>query len=101
MNRRKFIRNTTASGIAVSSFPTILTGNSWRGANDRVQVAQIGIHGFGQHHIGQYQALENVEVAAICDVDANLFAGVIQRHFTDKGLKKPKTYQDLREAVRG
>jgi predicted dehydrogenase len=97
MNRRKFIRNTTATSIAVTSMPTILTGNSWRGANDRVRVAQIGIHGFGQHHIGQYNALPNAEVAAICDVDANLFAGVIKKHFAEKGLKNPKTYQDLRK----
>jgi len=97
MNRRKFIKNTAATGIAVSTMPTILTGSSWKGANDRVNVAQIGIHGFGQHHIGQYQSLENVEVAAICDVDTNLFPGVIKQLFTDKGLRKPKTYQDLRK----
>ena len=97
MNRRKFIKNTAAGGIAVSSMPTILTANSWKGANDRVNVAQIGIHGFGQGHINQYQSLENAEVAAICDVDTNLFPGVIKRLFTDKGLRKPKTYQDLRE----
>ena len=77
--------------------PTILTANSWKGANDRVNVAQIGIHGFGQGHINQYQSLENAEVAAICDVDNNLFPGVIKRLFTDKGLRIPKTYQDLRE----
>ncbi len=97
MNRRKFIQKTTTGSIAVSSMPTILTGNSWRGANDRVNVAQIGIHGFGQHHIDQYQALENTELAAICDVDTNLFAGVIKNHFTDKGLREPKTYLDLRD----
>jgi len=97
MDRRKFIRNTAGSGIALSAMPTILTGNSWRGANDRVNVAQIGIHGFGQHHIGQYQALENAEVVALCDVDANLFGGTIDKLFTQKGLRKPKTYQDLRE----
>jgi predicted dehydrogenase len=38
-----------------------------------------------------------VEVAALCDVDTNLFNEVIKHHFTDKGLKKPKTYTDLRK----
>jgi len=97
MKRRRFIKNTAVSGIAVSTMPTILTGNTWKGANDRVNVAQIGIHGFGQHHIDQYQSLENVEVAAICDIDTNLFPGTIKQLFTDKGLRKPKTYQDLRK----
>ncbi len=97
MQRRDFIKKTGGTTVALGTFPTILTGNSWKGANDRVNVAQIGIHGFGQHHIDQYQSLEHAEVAAICDVDANLFKGTIQRHFTDKGFRKPKTYQDLRK----
>lgn len=97
MDRRKFIRNTAGSSVAIGTMPTILTGNSWKGANDRVNVAQIGIHGFGQSHIREYQALENVEVAAICDVDANLFAGTIENRFTKNGLREPKTYQDLRK----
>jgi len=97
MNRRNYLKKTAAAGITLGGMPTILTNNRWRGANDRVLVAQIGIHGFGQHHIGQYQALENVEVAAVCDVDTNLFPGVIGQHFTGKGLREPRTYQDLRE----
>jgi len=30
-------------------------------------------------------------------VDANLFGPVVKKHFTDKGLKAPKTYTDLRK----
>jgi predicted dehydrogenase len=97
MNRRKFVKKSAGGALAVSSFPTILPGSSWKGANDRVNIAQIGIHGFGKYHIDQYNALDNVEVAALCDVDANLFSGVIERHFTFKGLKRPKTYKDLRK----
>jgi predicted dehydrogenase len=62
-----------------------------------LNVAQIGIHGFGRSHIKQYQSLDNVEVAAICDVDTNLFPGVIKQYFSEVGLKNPKTYQDLRK----
>jgi predicted dehydrogenase len=97
MDRRKFIRNASAGSVGISAFPTILTGTSWKGANDRVNVAQIGIHGFGQYHIPQYQDLENTEVVAICDVDTNLFSGVVKRLFTDKGLREPRVYQDLRK----
>jgi predicted dehydrogenase len=97
MKRRKFIRDTVAGSIAVGSAPTMLTGGNWKGANDRVNIAQIGIHGMGRSHITQYNSLENAEVAALCDVDTNLFPVVIKQHFTDRGLRKPKTYQDLRE----
>lgn len=97
MKRRKFIKTTAASGLAITTAPTILTGNRWKGANDRVNVAQIGIRGMGQSHIKDYQKLDNVEVVALCDVDGNLFAERIKNHFTDKGIRVPKTYMDMRK----
>ena len=95
MKRRKFIKSSIA-GTAAISVPLILNANI-KGANDRVRVAVIGIRGMGQSHIKSYSALNNVEVAAICDVDENLYPGVIKKHFTDKGLKEPKTYVDMRK----
>jgi predicted dehydrogenase len=97
MKRRKFIKTTSASSLAIVTVPTILTGNRWQGANDRVNVAQIGIRGMGQSHIRDYQKLDNVEVVALCDVDENLFAERVKNHFSDKGLKEPKTYIDMRK----
>jgi len=94
MKRRTFVKKSAAAS-AVFAAPQILTAAA-KGANDRVNVAQIGIHGFGQHHIGQYQALKNVRLAALCDVDTNLFPSRVKNLFTDKGLAEPKTYQDLR-----
>ncbi|MCG6185942.1 Gfo/Idh/MocA family protein [Maribellus maritimus] len=97
MERRKFIKTTAAGSLAVSTVPTILTGNRWKGANDRVNLAVIGVRGMGQNHIQEYQKLENVEVAALCDVDQNLFAERIKKHFTDKDLKTPQLYSDMRK----
>ena len=97
MKRRNCIKATAASGLAISAAPTILAGNRWRGANDRINVAVIGIRGMGQSHISEYQQLQNVEVTALCDVDTNLFASRIKTHFTDKGINAPKTYVDMRE----
>lgn len=97
MERRKFIKTTAAGSLAVTSFPTILSGSNWKGANNRVNVAVIGIRGMGQSHIQEYQKLENVQVAALCDVDENLFAERIKKHFTDKNLKEPLIYTDMRK----
>jgi len=80
MTRRQFMA--TTGGAMLWG-----TRRAWAAANDRVRVAVVGIHGMGQSHIQAYQALPNVEVAALCDVDANLFAPVIKRHFTGKNLK--------------
>lgn len=98
--RRDFIRNgllataglaAGSKGLSAKSYASIL------GANDRVNVAVIGIHGMGQNHIQGYSGLKNTRVAALCDIDSNLFAERIKKHFTDRGLEKPKTYSDLRK----
>ncbi len=89
MTRRQFLAGTGGAMLWGTS-------RAWAGANDRVRVAVIGIHGMGQNHIANYLQLPNVEVAALCDVDSNQFAPVIKKLFTDKGLKAPKTYTDMR-----
>jgi predicted dehydrogenase len=97
MERRNFVKTAAVGSISLAGVPTILTGNSWKGANDRVNVAVVGVGGQGQVHISSYQELKNAEVIAICDVDANLFPDRVKRHFTDKGLREPRVYQDLRK----
>ncbi|HWH72144.1 MAG TPA: Gfo/Idh/MocA family oxidoreductase, partial [Candidatus Sulfotelmatobacter sp.] len=95
MKRRAFIAKTSVGTLALAGAP-LLWGQEkkFQGANERVRVAVIGIHGMGQNHIAAYLKLPNVEVAALCDVDQNLFPEVIQKHF--KGKTPPKTYTDLR-----
>jgi predicted dehydrogenase len=91
MTRRQFL---AGSGSAMLWG----TGRAWcGGANDRVRLAVVGIHGMGQSHIDAYLKLPNVEVAALCDVDENQFGPVIKKHFAGRGLKTPKTYTDLRK----
>jgi len=98
MQRRKFIKSATA-GTAIMASTPLLLGNSqnWRGANDRIRVGIVGIRGMGQSHIQSFNALENVEVVAICDIDENLFNERIKKHFIDNGLTKPEKYTDLRK----
>ncbi|MFC2111712.1 Gfo/Idh/MocA family protein [Bacteroidota bacterium] len=98
MERRKFVKLTTAGAITTTASP-LLWGNShkWKGANDRINVGVIGIRGMGQYHIRSYQALDNVRVAALCDVDKDLFAPRIKTLFTEKGLEEPKIYSDMRK----
>ena len=95
MNRRHLLKTAGAASSAV----LIGTHRAWAGANDRVRLAVVGIHGMGQNHIKEYLALPNVQVAALCDVDENLFPEVIAKHFTKKNLPAPKTYTDIRKMV--
>lgn len=102
MKRRKFISTAAATG-ATAFFATnggmLWANNRFMGANDRVRVAVIGIRGMGQSHIQEFNKLPNVEVAALCDVDENLFTERVQKHFVEKGFNKPKLYTDFRKLL--
>jgi predicted dehydrogenase len=97
MNRRNFIKQAGTGALAMSTMSLLGNSQSWIGANDRLRMAVIGIHGMGKTHLREFQALKDVEVAALCDVDSNLFSEMIKNNYTDKGLKSPKTYGDMRK----
>ncbi len=99
MKRRKFLEVTSLSTVAIGAAPIILPDSGWRGANDRVNVAVIGIRGQGLSHLSEYQALNNVEVIALCDVDENLFEARVKSNYIDKNLRKPVLYNDLRKLL--
>jgi predicted dehydrogenase len=98
--RRDFIRNGTLGtsgivigglGLSAKSYGSIL------GANERVNIGIVGIRSQGQSHITGYSRLKNAQVTALCDVDSNLFDERVKKHFTDKGLAKPKLFTDMRK----
>jgi predicted dehydrogenase len=97
MNRREFSKIAAAGSIGIGMAPTILAKPGWKGANDRVNIAVIGIRGQGLDHIQSYQKSKNAQVIALCDVDSNLFPERIKTYFTDKGLPKPRIYTDMRK----
>jgi len=97
MNRRDFSKTAVAGSLGLGIGTNIFPDSKWKGANDRVNIAVIGIKGQGQAHISGYGNLKNARVTALCDVDSNLFSEVVGKHFTDKGLPKPKIFTDLRK----
>jgi predicted dehydrogenase len=91
MNRRHFLLGTTA----------VLAGGAIRGhasPNDRMRVAVIGCGGRGSDHVNGWSKLANVEVAALCDVDASHLAEKLKRLET-LGKPKPATYVDVRRLL--
>ncbi len=95
MSRRKFL-GSTASAVIVAG--TMAKGRVF-GANERVNVCVMGIHGRGQSNIRGFSALDQAQVAGLCEVDTTLFDGRIESHFTRNDLPIPKTYTDIREAL--
>src|SRR5580704_14384024 len=62
MNRRHFLMGTAAAGAAA------LRSSSLASPNDTVRVACVGVRGQGRTHIGHYAKMQNVEIAASCDI---------------------------------
>lgn len=97
--RRGFIRQSVlgSAGMAIGGIGfSARSYASIKGANERVNVAVIGIRGQGQAHIAGYANAKNARVIALCDVDSNLFGGTMEKSFTAKGLLKPRIHTDLR-----
>jgi len=90
MDRRSFIATSTAAAVG-SRFVR-------PSANDTVRVAVVGFNGQGGTHIRSYLRMPNVEIAALCDVDASVMAkglSVIEK----AGGKKPATFTDVRKLL--
>ncbi len=62
ITRRNLFKAATSAAIATAQFPIL-------GANDRVNIGQIGVGGRGRDHIGYYATIEAARIAAVCDVN--------------------------------
>ncbi len=61
-SRRNMLRAVGAAAIATKAHPIL-------GANDRVNIAIVGIGGRGSAHLREYLALPDSNVTALCDVN--------------------------------
>ena len=101
LTRRSFLKSgvTSAAGLAAASSVAFLNRpERVLGANDRVRVAICGVHGRGVNHIENYAQLQNVQIAALCDIDENVLReGVAMME--KKGIPKPATFVDVRKLL--
>jgi predicted dehydrogenase len=95
MKRRDFVKTTASAAAAGTLGLNIKTkANS---PNDTIRIAVVGFRGQGGGHIRNYMKMQNVEVAALCDVDESVLAkGVAE---VEKSGKKPATFSDLRKLL--
>jgi len=97
VDRRNFLMSSAAAFGAASS--VIAT------PSDTVRIAQVGTGlknpgglGRGREHLIAWAKVPNVEVAAICDVDAT-HAGAGVEMVVNNGGKKPQVYSDFRKLL--
>ncbi len=101
VSRREFLKTSarTGAGLAALGGVTFIT-NPERvfGANDRVQVAIIGLHGQGFAHVEEYAKIPTAAIIALCDVDESVLSRRLGQ-MEKMGLPKPKTFGDIRKLL--
>ncbi|MBI1358589.1 MAG: gfo/Idh/MocA family oxidoreductase [Acidobacteria bacterium] len=90
MNRRTFVRNAAVFAAATQARPIL-------GANDRINLAVVGVGGRGTDHIEYFSALPDQKIVAVVDVNqpaqerAQALVRKLQGH-------DPVVYADMRKA---
>ncbi|MGO8696741.1 MAG: Gfo/Idh/MocA family protein [Limisphaerales bacterium] len=96
LNRRQFLRRgSLALGAASISFPYV---GRVLGANDRINVACIGVGGKGDSDSSD-AARCGANIVAICDVDKNTLAGKASQFAKKYPAFQFKQYQDYRKML--
>ncbi len=100
LNRRHFIRNVSLSGSSLLLSPLLSPANSFfKGApNNKVVIAIMGSNSRGTFLAQNFSRIPNVEVAYICDPDANVLTKTIAAVEKITG-KKPTGITDIRKLL--
>lgn len=96
MDRRTFIRNTsaTAAGITFLNFPVF----GKNAPSNKIVMGVMGVNSRGAYLAECFSKLSNVEVAYICDVEDKAIANGLAPFKSQD--RKPQVVKDIRELVR-
>jgi len=103
LTRREFLGRSTQAAVGIATGGVLAAktlaapaiNSRIIGANERLNVAVIGIRGQGKAHMRGFASLDNVTVKTLCDVDVNLFPDRVKAVEEIQGVA-PGTEQDLR-----
>jgi predicted dehydrogenase len=96
VSRRQILKGSTvaaAAGALGPFFPGRVLG-----ANDRVNLAIVGIRGQGGSHIKGFPTIPNVHIKTLVDIDENLFPDRLKA-FEEKNKYVPGTATDFRKVL--
>ncbi|WP_146458454.1 Gfo/Idh/MocA family protein [Rubripirellula tenax] len=88
--RRQFFSTVVAAGVTTSLAARTLRAAN---ANEEVSLGFIGCGGRAEKLLSQFETIPGVNIAALCDVDANRLGSVKQR------FPAAKSYQDMRQLI--
>jgi predicted dehydrogenase len=98
INRRNFIKATTAAGLSLGVSPGVASILSRRSPNETLICAVMGTNGRGSQLAKVLSGIEGTEVAYICDPDDDAIAKGLE-NVTGTGAKAPEGVKDFRRAL--
>ncbi|MBN8627902.1 MAG: Gfo/Idh/MocA family oxidoreductase [Planctomycetes bacterium] len=102
MNRRKFLGNAAAAGLALSAAGSLVAPRPRARAKDlangRIVVCCTGVKGRGNSLFNGFGAAEDVDVKYVCDIDSH-WLGLRQGEFESKFNRRPQAIGDYRQAL--
>lgn len=96
LGRREFVRQAAAGAAGL----TLLSRRAGATApSDKIVVAHIGVNGMGRNHVRWFAGLEDVEVAAICDVDGGHLGQAMETLHDVRPGSRTEAYLDFRRVL--
>ena len=96
-SRRAFLKQTTAAA-AGATVAGLVPAIGAEGANEKIVIGIIGPGGMGSNLLKSFAAQKGVEIAYVCDVDAQRMAAAAKAAESSTG-KAPKMEKDLRRVL--
>jgi predicted dehydrogenase len=97
LTRRAFLKQ-AGVGIAAAGVAPMFVPSRAFGANDRVNLAIVGVHGRGGSHIGNFGPQKDVRIAKLVDIDLNLLPSRV-KGIQQKYGYSPAMEQDFRRVL--
>lgn len=90
-SRRDFVKNTAIIGTGLALAPGLSFGSTFNISAERLKIGLIGVGLRGTNHLNNLLMRNDVQIAAICDIDERRNTIALEM-MAKAGYKKPKVY---------
>jgi len=99
LNRRHFLKAAGAAAILPTVLPGYAAQSLSSSANNRINIGVIGMGWQGPGNTKSFLALEDCQVVAACDIDANHLQAAVKMINDTYGTEDCKGYHDYKELL--
>ncbi len=94
VHRRSFLATSAAAG----TMSALTAAGAADAPNEKIRIAVMGVNGRGRALLGGFSALDNVEIAYICEVDRNVVPRAL-RSINQRHRGRPQVEKDVRRVL--